>query len=75
METTNRPCRPDPLEIFWNDWVDWTIIWKPGLTELRDRVEIMKLENRKHQKYFWNVFLSQEISQSGVKNLNRKQER
>ena len=22
METTNRPCRPDRLEIFWNDWGD-----------------------------------------------------
>ena len=22
METTNRPSRPDRLEIFWNDWGD-----------------------------------------------------
>ena len=22
METTNRPSRPDRLEIFWNDWDD-----------------------------------------------------
>ena len=32
MKTTNRPSRPDRLEIFWNDWgTIRTIIWKPGL--------------------------------------------
>ena len=30
-------------------------------------------ENREHQKYFWNVIVLQEKSQSGVR--NRKQER
>ena len=29
-------------------------------------------ENREHQKYFWNVIVLQEKSQSGVR--NRKQE-
>ena len=31
-------------------------------------------ENREHQKYFWNVIVLQEKSQSGVKKLNRKLE-
>ena len=32
IETTNRPSRPDRLEIFWNDWgTIRTIIWKPCL--------------------------------------------
>ena len=32
METSNRPSRPDRLEIFWNDWgTIRTIMWKPGL--------------------------------------------
>ena len=34
METTNRPSRPDRLEIFWNDWAIGTIIWKPGYKKL-----------------------------------------
>ena len=35
----------------------------------------VKLGNREHQKYFWNVIVLQEKSQSGVRKLNRKQER
>ena len=31
-------------------------------------------ENREHQKYFWNVIVLQEKSQSGLRKLNRKQE-
>ena len=31
-------------------------------------------ENREHQKYFWNVIVLQEESQSGVRKLNHKQE-
>ena len=31
-------------------------------------------ENREHQKYFWNVIVLQEKSQSDVKKLNRKLE-
>ena len=30
--------------------------------------------NREHQKYFWNVIVVQEESQSGLRKLNRKQE-
>ena len=33
------------------------------------------LENREHQKYFWNVIVLQEENQSGEWKLNRKQER
>ena len=29
----------------------------------------------KYQKYFWNVFVLQEKSQSGVRKLNRKEDR
>ena len=32
-------------------------------------------ENCEHQKYFWNVIVLQEKSQSGERKLNRKQER
>ena len=32
-------------------------------------------ENCEHQKYFWNVIVLQEKSQSGARKLNRKQER
>ena len=32
-------------------------------------------ENCEHQKYFWNVIVLQEKSQSGTRKLNRKQER
>ena len=32
-------------------------------------------ENCEHQKYFWNVIVSQEKSQSGIRKLNCKQER
>ena len=32
-------------------------------------------ENREHQKYFWNIIVLQEKSQSGVRKLNRKQQR
>ena len=32
-------------------------------------------ENCEHQKYFWNVIVLQEKSESGVRKLNRKQER
>ena len=32
-------------------------------------------ENREHQKYFWNVIVVQEKSQSGMRKLNCKQER
>ena len=32
-------------------------------------------EKREHQKYFWNVKVLQEKSQSGVRKLNCKQER
>ena len=32
-------------------------------------------ENRGHQRYFWNVIVLQGTSQSGVRKLNRKQER
>ena len=35
----------------------------------------VKRENREHQNYFWNVIVLQEKSQSGVRKLNRKQER
>ena len=35
----------------------------------------VKPGNREHQKYFWNVIVLQEKSQSGVRKLNRKQER
>ena len=31
-------------------------------------------ENHEHQKYFWNVIVLQEKSQSGIRRLNRKQE-
>ena len=38
METTNRPSRPDRLEILWNGWgtaigTIRTIRWKPGLNK------------------------------------------
>ena len=32
-------------------------------------------EIREHQQYFWNVIVLQEISQSGVRKVNLKQER
>ena len=32
-------------------------------------------ENHEHQKYFWNVIVLQEESQSGMRKLNSKQER
>ena len=32
-------------------------------------------ENREHQKYFWNIIVLQEKSQSGVRKLNREQQR
>ena len=32
-------------------------------------------EKREHQKYFWNVNVLREKSQSGVRKLNCKQER
>ena len=32
-------------------------------------------ENRDHQKYFWNVIVFQEKSQSGARKLNRNQDR
>ena len=35
----------------------------------------VKQENPEHQNYFWNVIVLQEKSQSGVRKLNRKQER
>ena len=35
----------------------------------------VKRENREHQNYFWNVIVMQEKSQSGLRKLNRKQER
>ena len=40
----------------------WTVEW----------CEI--IVNREHQKYFWNVIVVQEKSQSGLRKLNRKQE-
>ena len=30
-------------------------------------------EHREHQKYFWNVIVLQEKSQSGMRKLNHKQ--
>ena len=32
-------------------------------------------ENHQHLKYFWNVIVVQEKSQSGVRKLNHKQDR
>ena len=32
-------------------------------------------ENREHQKYFWNIIVFQEKSQSGVRKLNGEQQR
>ena len=32
-------------------------------------------ENREHQKYFWNIIVLQEKSQSGVRKLNGEQQR
>ena len=47
------------------------VAWGDNVTS----VDFTSRENRKDQKHFWNVIVLQEKSQSGVRKLNRKQER
>ena len=43
---------------------------------LRSRRQLQSNQkNHEHQKHFWNVIVLQEKSQSGVRKLNRKQDR
>ena len=53
----------------------YTFIPGTGTQAFLTRVLQWNRENREHQKYFWNVIVLQERSQSGVRKLNRKQKR
>ena len=63
--TCRRNRERVPLSLSYNRV--WTRSWKKILQSNQ--------ENREHQKFFWNATVLQEKSQSGMRKLNRKQER